>query len=116
VASAAQQLLNFADLAQVGAWFFGIFAEMGDGRHKMSRRTMLSHAEAPEAMLEAESAGSLQHLDLPEQLGRCAASLWDRFVEAAQINGGVPGVGNQRLTKHEKHILKSSAICCTDPR
>ncbi|CAL1167135.1 unnamed protein product [Cladocopium goreaui] len=58
VASAAQQLLNFADLAQ--------------------------------AMLEAESAGSLQHLDLPEQLGRCAASLWDRFVEAAQINGGVP--------------------------
>lgn len=68
---------------------------------------MLSHAEAgPEAMLEAESAGREQHLDLPEHLGRCAASLWDRFVEAAQINGGVPGVGNQRLTKHEKNILE----------
>ena len=61
VASAAQQLLDFADVAQ--------------------------------AMLEAEAAGNPQQLlDLPEHLGRCAANLWDRFVEAAQINGGVPGV------------------------
>ena len=77
MASAAQQLLAFADLAQAGLF--------GDGHgHR--------EVELGEAMLEAESAGSLQHLDLPVHLGRCAANLWDRFVEEAQINRGVPGV------------------------